>query len=88
MASILGLLSGWKTYLAGAGLFGLALYDASIADWHGASVAFFGALAAIGLRAATAAQTQELVKVTDDQTKQIASITNRQTDEIKRAVRP
>jgi hypothetical protein len=47
-------LQGKKTYIAAAGLFGLALYKASEQDWAGAWLAFTQGLAAAGLRAAIA----------------------------------
>lgn len=46
--------SGLKTYLAAAGLFGLALYQASTGDYVGAYTSVMAALAAAGLRHAIA----------------------------------
>lgn len=58
LATILSLLStlgsGYKTYLAAAGLFGLALYDASVGQYEQAVQQFLAALAAAGLRHAIA----------------------------------
>ena len=46
------LLSGYKTYLAAAGLLGLALYQFSQGQVEAAIQSFLGALAAFGLRQA------------------------------------
>jgi hypothetical protein len=43
-------MSGWKTYLAAAGLLGLAIYKFSQGDTPGAIQTFLAALAAFGLR--------------------------------------
>jgi hypothetical protein len=50
MADLLKLLSGYKTYLAAAGLLGLALYQASTRDYQAAIQSFMAALATAGLR--------------------------------------
>jgi hypothetical protein len=42
--------SGWKTYLAAAGLFGLAIYQFSQKDYATMMTTFCAALAAAGLR--------------------------------------
>jgi hypothetical protein len=47
-------LDGIKTYLAAAGLAGLALYQASTGDYVGAYTSLMGALAAVGIRHAIA----------------------------------
>ena len=47
-------LSGYKTYMAAAGLVGLAVYQASQANYDQAFQSFLGALAAVGLRSAIA----------------------------------
>jgi hypothetical protein len=47
-------LAGWKTYLAAAGLVGLALYQASTGDMTTAWQSLMAGLAAFGLRAAVA----------------------------------
>ncbi|MFZ9794200.1 MAG: hypothetical protein ACO3F3_17885 [Gemmataceae bacterium] len=44
------LLNGYKTYLAAAGLFGLALYQFSQGQVEQAIQSFLGGLAAVGLR--------------------------------------
>ncbi len=48
--SIASLFQGYKTYVAAAGLLGLALYQLSLGEFEGAAQAFLGALAAAGLR--------------------------------------
>ena len=50
------ILPGYKTYFAGAGLCGLALYQFSTKDYQGASQSFLAGLAALGLRSAVAKQ--------------------------------
>jgi hypothetical protein len=50
--AILALLQGKKTYLAAAGLIGLALYQASQKDYPSAVQSLLGGLAAFGLRSA------------------------------------
>jgi hypothetical protein len=45
-------LSGWKTYLAAAGLVGLAIYQVSQGQVELAIQSFLAALAAVGLRSA------------------------------------
>ena len=50
----LQLLDGYKTYLAAAGLFGLALWQFSQGDLPGAMQSFLGGLAALGIRHALA----------------------------------
>ncbi|WP_435005179.1 hypothetical protein P12x_003073 [Tundrisphaera lichenicola] len=52
--SILSKLSGYRTYLAAAGLFGLALYKASVGDYQGAVDTLGIAATAAGMRAAIA----------------------------------
>lgn len=47
-------LSGWKTYLAAAGLLGLAIYQVSQGDYEHAMQSFMASLAAVGLRHAIA----------------------------------
>jgi len=47
-------LNGYKTYLAAAGLFGLALYQASVGQYDQAAQSVLAALAAAGLRGAIA----------------------------------
>lgn len=44
------LIDGYKTYIAGAGLVGLAIYQASQGDYKTALETFSAGLAAIGLR--------------------------------------
>lgn len=46
------LLTGWKTYLAAAGLAGLALYQVSVGQFESAMQSFLAAVAAFGLRSA------------------------------------
>lgn len=46
----MNILSGYKTYLAAAGLFGLALYQFSVGNLESAIQSFLGGLAALGLR--------------------------------------
>jgi|GEM_PF-1419546 hypothetical protein len=46
----MNLLNGYKTYLAAAGLFGLALYQFSQGQVEQAVQSFLGALAAVGIR--------------------------------------
>lgn len=48
------MLDGYKTYLAAAGLFGLALYQVSVGEYTGALETFFAALAVFGVRHAMA----------------------------------
>jgi hypothetical protein len=48
------LLSGWKTYLAAAGLFGLAIYQVSVGQYEAAIQTAMAALATTGLRHAVA----------------------------------
>ena len=50
MGSILGLLTGYKTYIAAAGLTGLAVFQASTGDYPQAIQSLLGALTAAGLR--------------------------------------
>jgi hypothetical protein len=45
-------LSGWKTYLAAAGLVGLAIYQVSQGQIEPAVQSILAALAAVGLRSA------------------------------------
>jgi hypothetical protein len=51
---ILSAVNGYKTYLAAAGLAGLALYDLSAGNYAGAYQSAMAALAAAGLRHAIA----------------------------------
>ncbi len=53
----LTVLSGFRTYLAAAGLLGYSLYQLSNADYPGAWTSLMAALAAFGLRQAIAKQT-------------------------------
>ena len=46
------IINGYKTYLAAAGLLGLALYQFSQGQFEAAMQSLFGALAAFGLRQA------------------------------------
>lgn len=48
--AFLNVLSGYKTYLAAAGLFGLAAYQASQGDLQAAFQSVMAALTAAGLR--------------------------------------
>jgi hypothetical protein len=48
--AILNLINGYKTYLAAAGLFGMAIYQFSQAQYDQATQTFLSALAAVGLR--------------------------------------
>lgn len=48
------MLEGWKTYLAAAGLFGLALYQFSTGDYMTAWQSVMAALAVFGVRQAMA----------------------------------
>jgi hypothetical protein len=52
--SIVNFLNGYKTYIAGLGLFGLALYNASVGNYQTAMQNFLAGLTAVGLRAAIA----------------------------------
>lgn len=45
-------LKGYKTYLAAAGMFGLALHDFSVGQYHTAIVNALAGLAMIGVRSA------------------------------------
>ncbi len=54
MLTLITLISGYKTYIAAAGLLGLAVYQASQADYASAYQSFMAALAAVGLRHAIA----------------------------------
>jgi hypothetical protein len=49
-------LSGYKTYIAGVGLIGLALYQLSTGDYSAAAQSFLAGLTAVGLRHAIAKQ--------------------------------
>ena len=51
---LLNLVSGYKTYIAAAGLAGLALYQASTGDYPQAFQMLMSALTAAGLRSAIA----------------------------------
>lgn len=48
--AILNLINGYKTYLAAAGLFGMAVYQFSLGQYDQATQTFLSALAAAGLR--------------------------------------
>jgi hypothetical protein len=52
--AILSFLSGYKTYLAAAGLVGLGVYQLSQGQIDTAIQSFLGALTAVGLRHAVA----------------------------------
>jgi hypothetical protein len=52
--NILNVLSGYKTYIAAAGLFGLSLYQLSQGQYDQAGQSILAALAAAGLRSAIA----------------------------------
>ena len=52
--NILSVVNGYKTYIASAGLVGLALYQFSAGQYDQASQTFLAALAAAGLRNAIA----------------------------------
>ncbi len=54
MNNVVDILSKYKTYIAAAGLAGLALYQASTGDYQHAMQSFLAALAAAGLRHETA----------------------------------
>jgi hypothetical protein len=48
------MLNGWKTYLAAAGLVGLAVYQLSVGDYNTAWTNLMAALAVFGVRNAMA----------------------------------
>lgn len=48
------ILSGYRTYIAAAGLFGLAVYQASLGHYPDAIQSVMAALAAFGIRSAIA----------------------------------
>lgn len=50
----MNVLNGYKTYLAAAGLFGLAIYQFSQGNIDGAIQSALGGLTALGLRSAIA----------------------------------
>lgn len=50
------ILAGWKTYIAAAGLLGLALYQATQQQYDQALQNFLAALAAFGIKKAIARQ--------------------------------
>jgi len=52
--AIVNILSGYKTYIAALGLFGLAAYQLSVGQYDQAAQSFFAGLAAVGLRGAIA----------------------------------
>jgi hypothetical protein len=52
--NILNVLTGYKTYIAAAGLFGLSIYQASQGQYDQATQSILAALAAAGLRSAIA----------------------------------
>jgi hypothetical protein len=54
--AVLTLLSGYKTYIAAAGLAGLAVYQLSQGQFEPALQSVLGALTAVGLRHAVAKQ--------------------------------
>jgi hypothetical protein len=58
IANLLNSLDGLKTYIAAAGLAGLALYQASIGQYDQASQSILAALAAAGIRHAVAKAAQ------------------------------
>ena len=58
MGSILNVLTGYKTYIAAAGLAGLAIFQASTGDYPQAIQSLLGALTAAGLRHAIAKNTK------------------------------
>ena len=53
----MNVLSGYKTYLVAAGLFGLALYQVSQGDYQAAIQSLLAALGAVGLRSAISTNT-------------------------------
>ncbi len=54
--AFVNLFSGYKTYIAAAGLVGLAVYQASTGDFAQAFQTLMSALVAAGLRSAIASQ--------------------------------
>lgn len=54
LGGILAKTEGTKTYLAAAGLIGMAVYQASVGSYDKATETFFLALGYLGLRSATA----------------------------------
>ena len=54
MTNVTNLLSGYKTYIAAAGLFGLAVYQLSQGQYDSATQSVLAALAAAGIRNAIA----------------------------------
>ena len=48
--ALLDLMNGYKTYIAAAGLLGMALYQFSLRQYDQATQTFLSALAAAGLR--------------------------------------
>ncbi len=54
LLNILNAVNGYKTYMAAAGLVGLALYQASTAEYQQAVQSLLAALTAAGLRSAIA----------------------------------
>lgn len=77
MGAVIRFFSGWKTYVAAAGLLGKALFDASNKDYSAAFLDLMAAMTAAGLRSAISSeakkQTEEIKVVTEDQTKDLAS---------------
>ncbi|MDR3639513.1 MAG: hypothetical protein P4L84_37275 [Isosphaeraceae bacterium] len=57
LLSAIPALNGFKTYLAAAGLLGLALYQVSTDDFVGGYTSFMAALAAVGIRHAISKST-------------------------------
>lgn len=85
MGSIFSIFSGYKTYIAAVGLLGLSVYNLSVGDFTAAGNNLLLALAAIGLRHAVTAQTQQVLKITDNQTNRIEQIVDKQVQEMKSA---
>jgi hypothetical protein len=52
-------LDGFKTYLAAAGMFGLALYQFSAGDYQTAFTSLMAALAAVGIKHAVSRQADD-----------------------------
>ena len=53
---IFAFLTGWKTYIAAAGLFGLALYQFSQGQFGAAFQSIMGSVAAVGVKHAISRQ--------------------------------
>jgi len=54
-------LDGWKTYIAAAGLFGLALYQFSQGQFEVAIQSLMAAFAAVGVKHAVARQESQVI---------------------------